>query len=410
MTDPSRACVIQTDEMPLSESPWWMIDRAAQFRAFADADGRTAPLYRRFADAAAGDPEVLALLDAAPGPQQRSVLLFASVHFLVLADPGCDLARFYPSVDPEAAAANAASDPWPAFRAFSLDRRNEIEALIATRNTQTNEVGRCAALAPALELVRRATGQPLSLLEVGASAGLNLCLDRYRIEYGAPTWVPPVAAPAFVAEGSFGDPGSPVLIRARVVGEHEVPVAATGSVPFIADRIGLDLAPVDVTDDEAVRWLEACVFADRTDRLGRLRAAVRLARHDPPRVVAGDAVADLAAVARIVDGQGPLVVLHSWALTYVEDRDGFAREVAALASDRDVWWLAAEPSTAVPGLVVPRRDERYTPEMAANTVVSIMHLRRRGARADRVLARSHPHLDWIHWLAPEKPGLSPGGW
>ncbi|MEJ7585877.1 MAG: DUF2332 family protein, partial [Acidimicrobiales bacterium] len=167
---------------------WWVADRAAQFRSFAGADGRTAPLYRRFAEATAEDPEVLALLDPAPERQQRSVLLFAAVHALVLADPSCDLARFYPSVDPvEAARAVAREDPWPAFRAFCLDRRAELEAVIATRNTQTNEVGRSAALAPALELVHRATGRPLSLLEVGASAGLNLCLDRYRIEYGAPT-------------------------------------------------------------------------------------------------------------------------------------------------------------------------------------------------------------------------------
>lgn len=384
-----------------------MADRAAQFRSFASADGRTAPLYRRFADAAAEDPDVMDLLDVAPGRQQRTVLLFAAVHFLVLADPGCGLARFYPSVDTGAVARAGREDPWPVFRSFCLDRRSELEEVIASHNTQTNEVGRCAALAPALDLVSRVTGQPVSLLEVGASAGLNLCLDRYLIEYGAPTWVPPASAPPFVAAQSIGDPTSSVVIRTRLTGDHEVPVAAKGPAPSMGDRIGLDLAPIDVTDDEAVRWLEACVFADRVDRLRRLRDAVALVRPDPPRLITGDAVADLARAASMVAAEGPLVVLHSWALSYVDDREGFAREVTALSADRDVWWLAVEPSSTVPGLSVPRRNGRYTPEMAANTVVSLMHVSP-GGRSDRVLARCHPHVDWLHWLHPLAPAKRDG--
>ena len=102
--------------------PWWVTDRPAQFRAFADTDGRTAPLYARLAAGAADDPEVLSLLDPAPALQQRTVLLLASVHHLVLADPGADLARWYPSVDPvEAGARRAADDdPYSAFRRFCL--------------------------------------------------------------------------------------------------------------------------------------------------------------------------------------------------------------------------------------------------------------------------------------------------
>lgn len=374
--------------------PWWVADRAAQFRGFASADGRTAPLYRRLADATADDTEVMALLDAAPRLHQRTVLLFAAVHALVLDEPGSELAAFYPSVRRDIGVARRdGEDPWPAFRSFCLDHRAAIEAIVATRTTQTNEVGRCLAFLPALQAIHRATDAPLRLLEVGASGGLNLALDRYRLGYGAPA-VP--LAPSFEPVVELGPVSSPVRLGVRVFGDIPVPVEP--EVPPIAARAGLDRSPIDVTDDGAVRWLEACVFPDRLDRLARLRAAVHVARRDPPTVLAGDGVIDLPRAAAGVSGDGPLVVMHSWVLTYFDDADAFARQVAALAADQDVWWVTVEPSSAVPGLEVAPRDPRYLPEMAANTVVSLLHVRP-DRRDDLVLARSHPHLDWIHWLA-----------
>lgn len=375
---------------------WWIADRAEQFRQFAATDGLTAPLYRVLAEGAAEDPEVLGLLDVAPPAQQRTVLLLAAVHFTVLGDPGCDLARYYRSVD-GADALDPTAGAWPTFRAFCLDRRSELEALIGTRSTQTNETGRCAAVVPALELVHRATGRALSLLEVGASAGLNLAFDRYRIDYSMPSWsMPPW--PPFAAAASVGPADSPVAIQCRVVGDSPVPLPAPGSAVPIADRAGLDLVPGDVTDEASVRWLEACIFADRVDRLDRLRSAVGVVREDPPRLVQGDMVADLGRVAATVGGDGPLVVIHSWALTYVDDAAAFGRAMAELSVDRDLWWLSIEPSRAVPDLWVPPRDARYAGALAANTVTALAHVRPDG-RDDQVLARSHPHLDWIHWLA-----------
>jgi hypothetical protein len=365
--------------------PWWVSDRAAQFRLFAETDGRTAPLYARLALGAADDPEVLALLDPAPPLQQRTVLLFASVHHLVLAEPDSALAAWYPSVDAVEAERRRVegADPYPAFRQFCLEHRAAIEERVATRTTQTNEVGRCLALLPALNQVHRRTGRPLALLEVGCSAGLNLRFDRYRLGYGdPPRWV--------------GDPASPVPLHAREFGDHRVP--GVDALPPIADRVGLDRSPIDVHDVDAVRWLEACVFPDRVDRIDRLRHAVELARGAPVRIVAGDGIADLGAVAATLPADAVLCVYHSWAQSYFEDREGFAAELAALSADRDVWWISIEPKGAVPDLDVPARDPRITPEMAGNTVVALMHVTPDG-RADEVLARCHPHLDWIQWLA-----------
>lgn len=55
---------------------------------------------------------------------------------------------------------------------------------------QTNEVGRCAALLFGFLTVAGKDPPPLRLLEIGASAGLNLRWDRYRYEANGFAWGP----------------------------------------------------------------------------------------------------------------------------------------------------------------------------------------------------------------------------
>jgi len=53
---------------------------------------------------------------------------------------------------------------------------------VTTQRVQTNEVQRCTALIPAFELVfRRGDNRPFALVEIGASAGLNLLWDHYHL-------------------------------------------------------------------------------------------------------------------------------------------------------------------------------------------------------------------------------------
>ena len=359
---------------------WWG-DLPRHFRRFATTDCRVgAPLYARLASAAADAPDVLALLEVAAPDQRRAVLLFAAVHDLVLAEPDLAPARWYPSIEPDPDR-RPEGDPWPPFRRLCADRADDLRSTIAGRVTQTNEIGRSLAIAAALGLVAAEAAQPLAVVEVGASAGLNLVFDRYGLGYGDG----PV----------IGDPASPVQLRARIHGPIPVPVPA--AMPTVAARIGLDRAPVDLTDPRAVRWLEACVFPDRLDRLARLRAAVALAAADPPPVLTGDAVHDLERAVAAVPTEAPLCVVHSWALTYVADRDGFVDRVRGIAARRPVWWVSVEPPRTVPALAVPPRDPSITPEMAGNTVTALVRVEG-DERRDRVLAWSHPHLDWIAWI------------
>ena len=105
--------------------------------------------------------------------------MMAAIHRLVLQDRLPQLAPHYPSVGGDGDAALA----WPLFREALTEPGAEIRRLIAG-GCQTNEVGRSAALLGGFLEVAHRTRLPLRILEIGASAGLNLRWDRYRYEVG----------------------------------------------------------------------------------------------------------------------------------------------------------------------------------------------------------------------------------
>jgi len=118
---------------------------------------------------------------------------------------------------------------------------------------QTNEVARSAALIPAAMWLSGFYAMPLTLSELGASAGLNLGLDRFAL--AASTQV-------------FG-PKKPVL---RLAPDWYGPVP-TGVCPEIADRRGVDLNPLDLTRYQDALRLQAYLWPDQPDRMARTRAA-----------------------------------------------------------------------------------------------------------------------------------------
>ena len=130
---------------------------------------------------------MLSLLDGAPLPQRRPLLLLAAVHFLLLSGVDHPLAAYYDTVAEVRGRPFDASagDVVAVFTAFCEEHRRELEHVIATRTTQTNEVGRCSALLPGLCHIASLYDQdaPIALLDLGTSAGLNLLFDDYAYTY-----------------------------------------------------------------------------------------------------------------------------------------------------------------------------------------------------------------------------------
>jgi hypothetical protein len=315
---------------------------AEAYRAFArhEARGRS-PAYQALAEAVAGDAAVLRFVGSLPREKRQPNLLFAAARYL-LGDPA-DLTR---------------------LRDLVCERRAELSEVMLTRRTQTNEPARCATLLPALAQLP----PPLALIEVGASAGLTLLVDRYSYDYAG-------------HRIAGLDPQAPTL---RCAPRGPVPLPA--GLPAIAWRAGLDLNPLDVRRDDDVRWLSCLVWPGEGDREQRLAAAIAAARRDPPVVRRGDLLTDLPALAAQAPAGATLVVYHSAVLAYVDpgQRRRFADTVRGLADA----WLSNEAPGVVPGLPgVSRPVSGGDPFVLA-----------RDGRAPLALADGHG--TWLRWLAP----------
>ena len=343
---------------------------AERFRRFAAVECRgSSPLYERLAGAVAADPDLCDLARAAPAGQPAPNLFLAAVHFLLRDEPAAPAARFYPSLTDAPAAPEAAA---LAFRAFCLERADAIRGLLATRRVQTNEVGRCAYLLPALGLAARlADGRPLALIEVGASAGLNLLWDRYGYRYGDGA-----------SERRWGDPVSSVRLSCAVRGELGPPLPERA--PAIGSRLGVDLDAIDVADPAQARWLEALVWPEHGARLAALRGAIALARREPPRLVSGDGVALLPGLLGAVPAGLAPCVIHTHTLNQLSEaaRERFAAALDAHGRGRELFRVGVEWL----GGPHPRLE---------------LTAWRGGAARHRVLAECDPHGRWLDWRETE---------
>ena len=181
-----------------------------------------------------------------------------ALHRLVLERRAPALALHYPTVG------GTPGEVGPVVLDTVRENLEDLRALVR-RPVQTNEVGRSSALLGGLLHVQAHTGSPVRLLEVGASGGLNLLVDRYAHE---------------VADGVvLGDPTSPVRLRAPWQGRPPPPARLD-----IVERLGCDPQPLDPTSTEDRLTLTSYVWADQVERFARLRGALRLAAADPPVV------------------------------------------------------------------------------------------------------------------------------
>jgi hypothetical protein len=233
------------------------------------------PLYARLLRAWADDEQVASIVGESPH-WDAPLRLLGGMHYLVLGG-------------------EASWDDSPG------DHLEFLSWFVHTQGVQTNEVQRSWVLGPLFCRVAQRTGaREIDVVELGPSAGLNLAWDRYRCEYEA---------------GSFWGYRSPLVLRGRE--RRPVHASLLRCVPRVRSRLGIDKAPIDVTDPASARLLKSFVWADQVERLERMEAAIDMVSADPPELLRADFVEALPGVLAKQPGDVPTVVFQTAALGYV---------------------------------------------------------------------------------------------
>ncbi len=322
----------------------------------------TAQVLRVLAEDFAQGGPVASLLGGWPGDPVADAVplrLAGAMHALVLNGSAPGLAEYFPPH------AHGAPDHLAAALRETVGGHLAPIRQFLRSPPQTNEVGRSGVLLGGFLEVAAATGLPLRLLEIGASAGLNLLWDRYSYRFGAARW---------------GDPGSTVQLAPNWTG----PLPPTEAALTVAERAGCDVAPIDLGDPQQRLRLRGYIWPDQVERLARLDAAIALAQAAGGAVTKADAGEWVARQLATAAPGRATVLYHSIMWQYMPEatqraiRSSLAQAGAAATAAAPLAWLRFEP---------PDAEAR-----------SELRLSLWPGAADRLLATAHPHGTAVNWL------------
>jgi hypothetical protein len=218
---------------------------------------------------------------------------------------------------------------WAALQA-SINAEDAFLAGYLDSAPQTNEVARSGIILGACLAIAEWAKMPLSIIEIGSSAGLNLGFDGYRYDLGGKEW---------------GNADATVAIRCRWDGGHpsiDVPLT-------IAERAGCDRNPLDPSSPADRERLLSYIWPDQAERLARTRAALDVAERAPWHVERADAADWVEGKLAEPPPKGVArVLMHTIVWTYLPPETKARIEAAlqrsgeAATPDAPLAWLAVE--------------------------------------------------------------------
>ena len=265
-----------------------------------------------------------------PRADALALRLAGYFHHAVLINRDPELAAHYPS-----SIANwTIDDIWPLARAL-LEREPNTAAAFIRSAPQTNETRRSIALLAAFLHFAQRWQSEIDLLEIGASAGLNMNWDLYTYKTKSWTWG---------AEG-------PV----------QIDTDWNGPPPPLADinvrtRAACDLNPLDISDETQRLQLKSYIWPDQPERLARFDGAVALARETGVHVERADAAPWLAQKLNARAADAATIVYHSVFLQYPprEAREAIVDAIteagARATPSAPLAWVRLEPEALTDGV------------------------------------------------------------
>jgi hypothetical protein len=305
--------------------------RTRYHHAMAPEDYERLPFYSALLHELQGDHLALELLASVRTSQRNPMLVLAALQLAALRGhvvlaPIYDDARQGALRRPKSAAQRVIT---------ALHRDPELVRGELWRSTQTNEPGRSAVLQVVVaDLVQ--SGEAVNILEVGSSAGINLRFDQF-----------PVHA---------HDDANPLTL----ICEDRFLVDRSRALPRVCERIGIDLNPLSLADEDDRLWLKSCVWAEERRRHERFDAIVAAFDHWPTATILRGSVQERLndALARCTNGSITIIV-NTWTAAYFsrDELAWYVDEVLRRTRHERVAWISIEsPMVTWPGVDTASED------------------------------------------------------
>ncbi len=293
--------------------------------------------------------------------------LAGALHALVLSEPDGSLAQVWP----QQGRAWSMAEAWPVASATLRDRDSWVRAFLKSP-PQTNEVRRAVGLWPGLATAAEAFAGPMDVLELGASAGLNLSMDRFHYDGGSWTWESPINGPRVALSTQWVGPAPRFPVHAA-----------------IRNRAACDQNPLNAALAEDRLRLRSYIWPDQPERLERVNAAMEIARSESITPDAEDAGEWVAAKLAARAKDALTVIYHSVFFQYPPQavRDAITQAIetegARATLEAPLAWLRYEP-----GGILGR------PQDGAHMTLELLEW---PSGRKRILADIDPHGRFVHW-------------
>lgn len=294
-----------------------------RFKIFAERECKNSSrLYEHLAMKIANDLDLLKLAAHSKPGQPEPNLLLGAVHYLLLSGREHELIAYYPSIVVEPMESSISIKY---FKDFCMQYEYEIIQLLESKLVQTNEVRRCSYLYPSFCHIYQITKKPITLIEIGTSAGLQLLWDKYSYSYKS--------------NQKYGSKQSTLEIRAEVRG-NRLPLLLEYSPP-VNRRIGLDLHVNNLNDPEDYLWLKALIWPEHKERNLYFEKAAHCLKSQPLELIEGDGIAILPDIVPSVSQDSTICIFHTHVANQIsaEAKKRLSEQVRLIGTKRDVFHL-----------------------------------------------------------------------